>query len=230
MKKLFLMLLIAAMIVPVFAQEDDENLTIDEAYLRQAQKIMVIQTMAYENDNDSKNDAIDNIRKLIEDGTFDEGSTEIIKVLKDLGQEGTARIYMENGRVTNYYTDVRINAAKALGELGGEEAMGALMEIMRTDDEPAVLAEAIKSMAAGITDDDVTPQLIIADSIYSQTAINKDNRLAFEFLEAVEVMSDNGVAISDVIIEEVVKIANRRNGYNSDVAAKAKEVLVNRLF
>lgn len=229
MRRLFLMLLITAMLVPVFAQEDDD-LTIDEAYLRQAQKIMVIQTMAYENDNDSKNDAIENIRKLIEDGTFDEGSSEIIKVLQDLGQEGTARIYMENGRVTNYYTDVRINAAKALGEIGGQEAMGALMEIMRTDDEPAVLAEAIKSMAGSITDDDITPQLIIADSIYSQTAINKDNRLAFEFLEAVEVMSDNGVAISDVIIEEVVKIANRRNGYNSDVAAKAKEVLVNRLF
>lgn len=229
MRKLFLMLLMTAMLVPVFAQEDDD-LTIDEAYLRQAQKIMVIQTMAYENDNDSKNDAIENIRKLIDDGTFDEGSSEIIKVLQDLGQEGTARIYMENGRVTNYYTDVRINAAKALGEIGGEEAMGALMEIMRTDDEPAVLAEAIKSMAGSISDDDITPQLIIADSIYSQTAINKDNRLAFEFLEAVEVMSDNGVAISDVIIEEVVKIANRRNGYNSDVAAKAKEVLVNRLF
>jgi len=229
MKKLLLLMLFIAVVFPMMAQEDDE-LTIDEAYLRQAQKIMVIQTMAYENDSDAKLDALENISELVEDGTFDGESEPIIQVLQDLGMEGTARIYMENGRITNYYTDVRIKAAEVLGQMGGEKAVNALMQIMRTDDEPAVLAEAVKSIAANVTDADVTPQLVMADIIYSQTAINKDNRLAFEFLEAVEVMADNNIEIADVVIEEVVKIANRRNGYNKDVADYAKEVLVNRLF
>lgn len=229
MKPIALVFSLAMIALPLMAQESDE-LTIDEAYLRQAQKIMVIQTMAYENDSDSKNDAIENIRLLIEDGTFDGSNQAIVKVLMDLGMEGTSRIYMEEGRIANYYTDVRINAARALGEIGGEYAMDALVEILRVDDEPAVLAEGVRALADNITNDDIRPQLVIADVIYSQTAINKDNRLANEFLDAVEIMADNGVEITDVIIEEVVKIANRRNGYNTEVANKARDVLVNRLF
>ncbi|MDA3852216.1 MAG: HEAT repeat domain-containing protein [Spirochaetaceae bacterium] len=228
MKKVLVLFVLLVMCLGVFAQEDD--ITIDEAYLRQAQKIMVIQSMAYQNDSDSKNEAISNIRDLIADGTFDSDNTTIIKVLMDMGMEGTARIFMENGSPTNYYTDVRINAAKALGEIGGEHAVNALVAIMRVDDEPAVLTEAVRGIAENIENGDITTQLVIADAVYSQTAINKDNRFANEFLEAVEMMVDNDVEIADVIIDEVVKIANRRNGYNSSVSAKAKDVLVNILF
>lgn len=224
MKKIFMVLLVFTLFFTgLFAQ--DEDLTIDEAYLRQAQQILTVSSRAYENDRDSKMEAIDNIRMLIDNGTFDNETTEVVKILKDLGMEGTARIYMENGSATNYFTDVRIEAAKALGEIGGESAVNALVDILKVDDEPAVLAEAVKSLAENMEDDDIQTQLYIADTMHSQTAFRKDNRFASFYLDAVEKMYDNGVMLQSTMIDEVVGIANRHNGYDKANYIRAKAVL-----
>lgn len=224
MNKILMVLLVLPLFLTGLAAQDDD-LTIDEAYLRQAQQILTVSSRAYENDRDSKLEAIDNIRALIDNGTFDAETQEVVKILKDLGMEGTARIYMENGSPTNYFIDVRIEAAKALGEIGGEAAVDALVDILKIDDEPAVLAEAVKSLAEHIEEDDVQTQLYIADTMHSQTAFVKDNRFASFYLDAVEKMYDDGIMIQSVMIDEVVGIANRYNGYDRDNYLRAKNVL-----
>ncbi len=88
------------------------------------------------------------IKQLID--VFDHSDDHIIQqvIVEGLAKLGDHIITdtINNILRTNEFIDVRIEAAKALGELGGDEAMLTLIESMKNDDTDSVKIQAIISI------------------------------------------------------------------------------------
>jgi len=74
--------------------------------------------------------------------------TEIVQALEYLSMEGIGRNIIRdstNGRINNFY-GIRQQSAQYLGLIGTEEAYNLLIKILKSEDEPMVIQEAIKSL------------------------------------------------------------------------------------
>ena len=214
-----------AALIPVMAQESEDQ-TVTELYLQSQIKVQVIRAEAADPERDMKLIALDDIESLLQD---DPGNAEVLGVLKELGGEGVTNVVREQGHVINNFPDVRSRAAEILGRQGSPEAAGELATMLLTDPEPMVMSSAIQAIAEIELEDNEARgkrDRAMAASIYRQTAVNKDNTFAYRFLEAVEIIVEREGRLSDpMILEEVAKIANARNGYNRAVRERAYTLL-----
>ncbi len=218
---LVLILILAAL--PTMAQESEQ--TIEELYLQSAIKTQIIKAEAESADRDMKLIAVSDIRRMVEDGSAAE-NPEIVRVLGKLAGEGVTHVVREQGHVQNDFPDVRMQAARVLGEMGTEEAARELNTILLTDPEPMVMSEAILAISKIEVEDKQSRNRSMAASIYRQTAVNKDNNFAFTFLEAVEQVAEREGGISDpMLFEEIAKIADATQGYNRRVRDRAFQLL-----
>jgi len=222
MKKIPVIVLMAVvMVLPVFAQEDDEQ-TIEQLYLQNSVQSQIIRAEAYSNDQDMKMIAISDIQMMIEDGKVEQDDPIILQVLFDLGQEGISRQVREQGHVINDFPIVRKEACRLLGEVGGDQARAFLTNILLTDPEPMVMSEAVIALAKCGSDDTTRTQRVMAASMYRQTATKRDNNFAVAFLNAVEIMFKSGDEITDpFLFEEIIKIADPSSGYRTIVQKRA---------
>ena len=185
-----------------FAQDTagDRPATIEELYLSQEIEIQIISSQARSNDRDSKLLAIETIRKLY-DAEDLQITPELFTVIESLATEGTSREVRSAGRVINYFPVVRKEAAALLGDIGGPGAKNVLLEMVREDPEPMVLAEAIYGLGKiGLNDDnEVTDHLIYVLS-RENAQYAPDNNLALATLLAVEKLVEQGVSLdSDTV-------------------------------
>lgn len=218
-----LVLVLILAVLPLAAQESEQ--TIEELYLQSAIKTQIIRAEAESPDRDMKMIAISDIRRMVEDGSAAD-NPEIIEVLGELAGEGVTHVVREQGHVQNDFPDVRMQAARLLGELGTEEAAEELSTILLTDPEPMVMSEAILAISKIEVEDKQSRNRSMAAAIYRQTAINKDNNFAFTFLESIENVAQREGGISDpMIFEEIAKIADATQGYNKRVRDRAFQLL-----
>ena len=222
-RSISLVLVLVLAVLPLAAQESEQ--TIEELYLQSAIKTQIIKAEAESPDRDMKLIAIQDIQDMVEDGTAAD-NPEIIAVLGRLAGEGVTNVVREQGHVQNDFPDVRMQAARVLGELGTEEAAQELNTILLTDPEPMVMSEAILAISNIEVEDKQSRNRSMAAAIYRQTAVNKDNNFAYTFLESVENVARREGGISDpMIFEEVAKIADARQGYNRVVRERAFQLL-----
>lgn len=222
-RSISLVLVMVLAVLPLAAQDSEQ--TIEELYLQSAIKVQIIKAEAESPDRDMKLIAIQDIQGMVEDGTAAD-NPEIIAVLGQLAGEGVTYVVREQGHVQNDFPDVRMQAARVLGELGTEEAAQELNTILLTDPEPMVMSEAILAISNIDVEDKQARNRSMAAAIYRQTAVNKDNNFAYTFLESVENVARREGGISDpMIFEEVAKIADARQGYNRVVRERAFQLL-----
>jgi len=200
-------------------QKTDTIMTVEEAYLNSVEGV-IIKEMATAEGRDTKQVALQYIENAINAGR----KTEDIQVaLNSLASEGISSVAKENNRVMNNYPDVRMKACELLGKMGTTAAKDTLIAVMYADNEPSVIAAAVKSLGElGYNDKDEVVEMI------NWTARKFDiilptSSLALEVLNAYEKIAPK-VTNKTGMIEIIIRIANNYN-YVTPVRNRAYEVL-----
>jgi hypothetical protein len=208
----------------LFAQEDEQ--TIEELYLQSQVKVKIIKAEAESIDREMKMIAIQDIEELINDGQIPQDDKQMVGILSSLGSEGISNQVIEQGAVINDFPIVRKEATRLLGEIGGDYAREALINVMISEPEPMVLSEAVVALSKVGSDEQGIVLAVITDAMRSQTAVNKDNNFANAFILAVENLAQSNGGLDDNrVFEELTKIADTRSGYITVVRKKAFDLL-----
>lgn len=216
--------MLAAM--PLTAQDNDEETTIEDIYLQTSLKTQIIKTEAESPAREIKLIALRDIQEMIESGLANESSVEVIQILDNLAKEGVDNSVYENGVLINNYTEVRRQACRTLGEIGGKHARDSLLTIMLNENEPMVMSEAV--IALSKVGDNQTGEVVktIGKAMKSQTAYNKDNNFAYASLIALEKIAEDNQGIEDQdIFQAVAAMVDPRTGYIKEVRDRAAELL-----
>lgn len=219
-----LVLIVVVTGVAVAQTTSDRPATIEELYLSQEIGIQIIASQARSNDRESKLVALQTARELFEAGDL-VVTPELLTVVESLATEGTSREVRSGGRIINYYPVVRKEAAALLGDMGGSGAKNVLLQIVREDPEPMVLAEAIYALGKiGMNDDnEVTDHLVFALT-RENAQIAPDNNLALATLLSLEKLVDQGAELDTNAVGLIIDISTNYR-YISIVRDKAKDVL-----
>lgn len=226
-KGLVAMVVLALLPSFVFAQNNDDEgpATIEELYLMQDIQIQTIRSQALSQDRDVKLLAIENIRAMVRDGVA--GDTASLRIIVEtLAGEGTLRQQRQGGRIVNDYPLVRRQAATALGELGGEESMEALVRMLPVEGEPIVSAEAIHALGQIGMDPDGRVSRAIVNVLNRNTLrTTPDNFLAFFAVNALqELIAANGGSTNDPeVVSALLEVAS--GNYTLEVRNKARAVI-----
>ena len=198
LKRFSILLIMAAVLVSIVPAQNRES-TIEETYLRETMEVMIITQTARMNTRDQKQLALDYIGNALERGNTND---EIRETLVYLANEGRRSVARENNRVVNNFPDVRRQAVRYLGQIGTEEARLSLIDVIRFENEPMVIQEAIKSLGdIGVNVNNDTAD-IISLIMDRYTNLNPDNMMALATIDAFE------------------KIAKQNNGLNSQAAVR----------
>lgn len=183
-----------------------EELSKEEYYLQESMEAMVIREQARGETRESKFEALQIAREMLDSGSSNE---EIHKTLEFLAFEGVVNKTREGGlgRVTNNYPDVRARAAEYLGEVGGEAAKDTLIKVMLVEPEPMVLTEAIKSLAKIGMDEGAETTSTISWIVSRFDVLNPDNLMALAALDAYEQLYAKNGTLDPSAIRTIRKIA-----------------------
>ncbi|MBN1524489.1 MAG: HEAT repeat domain-containing protein [Spirochaetales bacterium] len=211
----------------VFAQDTKKEESIEELYLSNP-NVRYAYEISMAEDRDDKLLAIDEIGRLIDEGVSAQDEQQIAMILEDLASQGTTVIIRENGRVTNYYPDVRWEACRILAKVQSDEgkkrAVKALVNVLRQDDDPIVKAKAVLALGEIGTNQDNTAARAIATAVTEQDYMAPNNNFAMSSIIALEKLSDSDDGITDAsVLSALVKIM--QGNYSRTVKNKAREVL-----
>jgi len=200
MFKRFAILIIAAVIsVSNVAAQSNNEMTVEESYLRETIELMIIRETARASTREQKEVALQYIGEAIERGNKND---DIRQTLEFLSREGRRSVAMESGRVVNNFPDIRRQSAKYLGQLGTEEARQTLLQICQYENEPMVLQEAIKSLGdIGVVDDNNDTFIFISWVFDRFDNLNPDNIMAIATIDTFEKIAkkNNGIRSPEAI-------------------------------
>ena len=217
---LALMALVAA--AGVMGDESEES-SIEDSYLQEAIEMMIIRETSRAGSLEQKEIALEYIGNAIERGN---NNDEIRNTLEYLALEGVQNRSRENGRVTNNFPTVRRQAAKYLGDLGTPEAQASLIKIMRNENEPMVLQEAIKSLGNVDSENADAAVATIVHIVNEFNAKNPDNMLALSAVDALDRIAQKNKGITDGSAFQLLTTIAAGN-YIRPVQERAKQVLMN---
>lgn len=198
-KNLAITVLIVLVAGFAFAQADEDRpSTIEDVFLRQQIELQILRSQARSTDRESKLLALETVRKMYDSGDL-EPDDQTFGIIELLATEGTSNQVRQSGRVINNYPVVRKEAAALLGDIGGPEAQGLLLTMVREDPEPMVLAEAIYALGKIGPEDnaDMVADHIVYTLIRENAKISPDNNLALATLLALQRMFDAGMEFED---------------------------------
>jgi HEAT repeat protein len=199
MKRSFASVLVLLVVVSAVAvaQTSDGRTTVEEQYLRQQIEIQILSSQASSTDRESKLLALETVRSMYEAGDV-QASEELFDLIALLATEGTSNQVRSAGRVINNFPIVRKEAAALLGDIGGEDAQRVLLQIVREDPEPMVLAEAIYALGRiGPTNADEVANHVVYTMTRENARISPDNNLAMATLLALENLFSQGLDFDD---------------------------------
>ncbi len=209
------------------SSENEGPLTIEELYLEQDVDMRIIGSQARSSNRQTKALALQTVRVMLEDGRITEDNPEIVPILRGLALEGTARQTRHgSSTVVNSYPEIRRSAAQLLGEVGGSGAQDALVKVLRSDEEPMVLAEAV--YALGLLGENENNEVTneIAMVLRNQSSrTNPDNNLAYASLLALERIASNNNGVDDLLVIDAVLDIAAHGAYLRAVRLKAIETL-----
>ena len=209
--------------VSAWSQATGGERTVEESYLQESLETMIIREQAYADSKDMKLVALQYIRQAVEEGRT---NPDVRKALEFLATETSSTVVRAGGvgRVLNNFPDVRREAALLLGEFPSVEAKDTLLKVTLADNEPMVIAAAIKSLGKiGMNDgDDVTQSIAFVVNRFD--ILFPDNALAFESLVAYEAIAEAKGGLRDpAAIRAIMRIAD--GNYITPVRNKASELL-----
>lgn len=199
--------------------------TVEEKRLQSSVEVQVITSLVAENGRSDKLKALEFIRGMVDKGKATSSNLEIVGLLEELGGEGTTKQVVENRRVTNDFPDVRRESAELLGQIGGDQAREALLNMALKDKEPMVISEAVYSLGLiGAGDQQPRVESIITNLVKSQDTLRPDSNFAYAAASALEMLGkkSNG-KVSPEVFAALIRIQN--GNYIRPVREKAKQVL-----
>ncbi|MCL2442525.1 MAG: HEAT repeat domain-containing protein [Treponema sp.] len=223
-RRFFILIVLTAIIVSTAAAQSStrREMTVEESYLQEAIELMIIRETARSETREQKLIALQYIGDALERGNTND---EIRQTLDYLCREGTTSVARENGRVVNNFPDIRRQAARYLGQIGTEEAAGSLISILRYEEEPAVIQEAIKSLGdIGINNNNETIMFIV-DITRKFNNLNPDNLIALAAIDAFEKIARNNGGIN---YPEAIRLLNSISAntvYVAGVRERARQLL-----
>lgn len=221
MKRTILFGLLITFAPVLFSQEE----TVEQLYLKVSAETRIIDSQAASPSRDLKNMAIDDLTAMNEEGRLNGNDPFVMRIITQLGSEGTGIISTHNGRIINNFPMVRQKSAKLLGEINTQQSADALLTLGEIETESMVLSEIIVSISKNtVADPDIVVDMVARLMDYHGSS--KDHNFAYAYLLAVENLSENGVEITNPeIFQQVSEMTLPDSGYIQVVTDKALQVL-----
>lgn len=222
-KKVFLSVMFVYASIFAFAQQSqvqkESETSVESEYLNDIDSD-IITTLADAEDYDSKLVAIQYLATAVEDGNPSEA---VIKALDKLAGEGINNQSRTNGRLINNFPEIRRQACFLLAKVPTEHSKNTLISIAVADNEPMVIAAAVKSLGEiGINNNDETVEAIAFANRRNQI-LNPTSSLAHEVLTAYEVLADS-TENKKSMIDSIARISTDYH-YVTPVRQKAYKLL-----
>lgn len=205
----------------LFAQETEK--TVESEYMSTMDDIIITE-LSNADERENKEVALQMLREAVENGKV---SPDMVAAMDHLAGEGINTQSRTKGRVMNNYPDIRREACLLLGKVGTEDAAVKLNNVVKTDNEPMVLAAAIYSLGEiGYNDND---EISNAISFYANRIEtlnpNGNSSLALEVVNAYEKLAVAGnIKDTKPVINSLQRIATDHH-YVTVVRKRAQEVL-----
>lgn len=222
MNKAYVILFVS--IATAVGAQDGTDQTIEELFLGQQIELQIMRSQASSSDRDVKLLALENIRAMVEGGSVSDGVYDVLDIL---ALEGTKNQVREGNTVVNSFPMIRREAAELLGQVGGERAVGSLIDILRADPEPTVLAEAAFSLGQiGINENNEVSGFLVQALLIENASVVPDNNLAFAIILALENISAVNNGLNDPsAVSAIIDVASRP--YINEVRERAKQAVQN---
>ncbi len=197
----------------------EKETSVESEYLNDVDGDIII-TLAQSDELDNKRVALEYLASLLKEGNT---SDQVIKALDQLAGEGITTQTRSNGRLINNFPEIRREACKLLGQVKTEHAKNTLISIAVADNEPMVIAAAVKSLGEiGINQNDETVEAIAFAHRRNQV-LNPTSSLALEVLNAYELLYDS-TENKKTMIDSVARIATDYH-YVTPVRQRANKLL-----
>ena len=180
----------------------------------------IIMTLAESDEYDNKLVALQYLQSALDDGNT---SDAVIQALDRLAGEGLTTQNRTNGRLSNNFPEIRREACKLMAKVPTEHSKNTLISIAVADNEPMVIAAAVKSLGEiGINQNDETVEAIAFANRRNQV-LNPTSSLALEVLNAFEMLGDS-TENKKTMIDAVARISTDYH-YVTPVRQKAYKLL-----
>jgi len=201
----------------VFAQEKETS--VESEYLNDVDGD-IIMTLAESDEYDNKLVALQYLQSALEDGNT---SDAVIQALDRLAGDGLTTQNRTNGRLTNNFPEIRREACKLMAKVPTEHSKNMLVSIAVADNEPMVIAAAVKSLGEiGINENDEVVDAIAFANRRNQV-LNPTSSLALEVLNSFEMLADK-TENKKTMIDTVARISTDYH-YVTPVRQKAYKLL-----
>jgi hypothetical protein len=175
------------MIVSGFAFAQEKETSVESEYLNDVDGD-IIMTLAESDEYDNKLVALQYLQAALEDGNT---SDAVIQALDRLAGEGLTTQSRTNGRLANNFPEIRREACKLMAKIPTEHTKNTLVSIAVADNEPMVIAAAVRSLGEiGINNNDETVEAIRFANKRNRI-LNPTSSLALEVLNAFEMLADS---------------------------------------
>ena len=180
----------------------------------------IIMSLANSEEYDNKLVALQYLKLAIEDGNMSDG---IVQALDKLAGEGITSESRVNGRLMNNFPDIRREACLLMANVKTEHAKNTLVSIAVADNEPMVIAAAVRSLGdIGLNENDEVVEAI-AFANRRNEVLNPTSSLALEVLNAFEVLYES-TENKKTMLDAIARIAVDYN-YVTPVRQKAYKLL-----
>jgi hypothetical protein len=201
-----------------FAQSEKES-SVESEYLNDVDGD-IIMTLAESDEYDNKLVAIQYLQAALDDGNT---SDAVIQALDRLAGDGLTTQNRTNGRLMNNFPEIRREACKLMAKVPTEHSKNMLVSIAVADNEPMVIAAAVKSLGEiGINENDEVVDAIAFANRRNQV-LNPTSSLALEVLNAFEMLADS-TENKKTMIDAVARISTDYH-YVTPVRQKAYKLL-----
>ena len=201
-----------------FAQSEKES-SVESEYLNDVDGD-IIMTLAESDEYDNKLVALQYLEAALEDGNT---SDSVIQALDRLAGDGLTTQNRTNGRLMNNFPEIRREACKLMAKVPTEHSKNMLISIAVADNEPMVIAAAVKSLGEiGINENDEAVDAIAFANRRNQV-LNPTSSLALEVLNAFEMLADK-TENKKTMIDAIARISTDYH-YVTPVRQKAYKLL-----
>lgn len=165
----------------------EKETSVESEYLNDVDGDIIL-TLAESDEYDNKLVALQYLQTALEEGNTSES---VVQALDKLAGEGLTSQTRTNGRLNNNFPDIRREACKLMAKVPTEHSKNVLISIAVADNEPMVIAAAVKSLGQiGINQNDETVEAIAFANRRNQV-LNPTSSLALEVLNAFELLGDS---------------------------------------